>query len=226
MTYPFSMYGRIIQIYRHEVTYQEERLSSWETEEGNLPTVTEERKAYLNTLEQANELAERTGGSITELDSSSYEWLDGIEVPDVPDTYSEAIKLCEMGKEAWLSRSRSEKQEENNRALAEYLSSHPITWTDGKKYGVTQQDQQEIALNLTQYQLCTAAGLPAKLEWHAVHEECREFTQEELSGLALAIGEYVYPLVRKNQMYKTQIYGADTALELEGITFAYEAETM
>ncbi len=102
MTYPFSMYGRIIQVYRYEVSYQEERFSSWETEEGGLPTVTEERKAYLNTLDQAEAVAAaHEGSTLIKLDSSAYEWLDGIEVPDVSDTYSEAVKLYEMGKEAY-----------------------------------------------------------------------------------------------------------------------------
>ncbi len=207
MNYPFALHGRTVRVHRFSVTYTESGV---------------EQTEYFNTLEQAKAAAEETGGKTTALDSGPYEWLDGIEVADVPDTYAEGIKLYEMGAAAWLSQAQERKQAENNQALAEYLSSHPITWQDGKKYGVTQQDQQEISLNLAQYQLATQAGLPARLEWHAVHEQCREFTQEELSGLALAISEYVYPLVRKNQAYKTKIYGASTAAELEGLVFSYE----
>lgn len=219
MQYPFSMYGRIIQIHRYKVEYTE--IIPWPDEEGN--PVEETRAGFCNTQEQAEAVAAAHEGSIiTELDSAAYEWLDGIEVADVPDTYAEAVTLYEMGGEAWLSLARDQKQAENNAALAKYLAAHPITWTDGKQYGVGQQDQQEIALNLTQYQLSVAAGLPAKLEWHAVHEECREFTQEELAGLALAISNYVYPLVRRNQAYKTQIYAAATAAELEAISLDYE----
>lgn len=113
-------------------------------------------------------------------------------------------------------------QNYNNESLARYLASHPITWTDGKQYGVTQEDQQEISLNLMQYQIAVAAGLSPTLEWHAIHEQCREFTQEELSALALAISEYVYPLVRKNQEYKTQIYAAKSISQLEEMVFNYE----
>lgn len=121
-----------------------------------------------------------------------------------------------------LNTAKKQKQAENNMALSEYLETHPITWNDGLQYGVTQGDQQEIALNLTQYQLSTATGVPAKLEWHAVHEECREFTPEELTGLAVAISKYVYPLVRKNQAIKAQIYTAASTSELEGISIGYD----
>lgn len=222
--YPFSMYGRIVQIYRFSVTYEEE--THWPDENGVLETRTETQVEYCHTREQAQAVAKRTGGEIAELDSGAYAWMDGLEVADVPDTYAEAVKLYEMGREAWLTQAQERKQAENNAALAEYLASHPITWTDGKRYGVSQQDQQEIALNLSQYQLSATAGLPARLEWHAVHEKCRKFTQEELTGLALAISEYVYPLVRKNQAYKTQIYGAGTPGELEAISLDYETEAV
>lgn len=213
--YPFSMYGRVIEIYRFSVTYQEKYPWAPDTE----PI---ERTEYCHTKEQAEALVKQYNGVLTALDFSEYEWLDGIEVADVPDTYAEAVKIYETGHTVWLAQAQEQKQAENNLALAQYLATHPITWQDGKQYGVTQQDQQEIALNLTQYQLSTAAGLPAKLEWHAVHEQCREFTQEELAGLALAISEYVYPLVRKNQAYKAKIYGASTAAELKEMVFSYE----
>lgn len=218
MQYPFSMLGRIIQIHRFKVKY----IQKLPFQDDTGQPITKSRTEYCNTQEQAEALAAACNGTVTPLDSATYEWLDGIEVADVPDTYAEAVKLYEMGGDGWLAKVKEEKQAENNAALAEYLHGHPITWSDGKQYGVGQQDQQEIALNLTQYQLSIAAGLPAKLEWHAVHEECREFTPEELSGLAMAISAYVYPLVRKNQAYKTAIYGATTAAELKEVVLTYE----
>ncbi|MCM1324355.1 MAG: hypothetical protein NC218_09345 [Acetobacter sp.] len=45
------------------------------------------------------------------------------------------------------------KQEENKAAFAAYLASHPMTWVDGKTYGITQEDQSEISLNLAQYSI-------------------------------------------------------------------------
>lgn len=130
-------------------------------------------------------------------------------------------KLKEFKKAKLLTQQQS-KQNENNRLLAAYLKNHPIQWKDDKYYGVTQEDQSEISLNLTQYQLAVTAGLSPSLEWHALHEQCRAFTVEELSALALSISAYVYPLVRYNQSVKTLIYATTTTDELEKIIIDYE----
>lgn len=130
-------------------------------------------------------------------------------------------KLREIQKDKLLTQ-QQRKQNENNGLLAAYLKDHPIQWKDGKYYGVTQEDQSEISLNLMQYQLATAAGFSTSLEWHALHEQCRSFTVEELSALALSISAYVYPLVRYNQSIKTTIYATTTAEELEKIVIDYE----
>ena len=130
-------------------------------------------------------------------------------------------KLKEFQKAKLLER-QLDKQNENNGLLETYLKDHPIQWKDGKYYGVTQQDQSEISLNLMQYQLAMAAGFSTSLEWHALHEECRKFTVEELSELALSISAYVYPLVRYNQSIKTVIYATTTAEELDKIIIDYK----
>lgn len=144
----------------------------------------------------------------------AYKLEDGVLVLD-------ADKLKEF-QNAKLLAQQLDKQNENNGLLVAYLKDHPIRWKDGKYYGVTQEDQSEIALNLTQYQLAVTAGLSPSLEWHALHEQCREFTVEELSALALSISAYVYPLVRYNQSIKTTIYATTTVEELEKIIIDYE----
>lgn len=98
MYYPFAMYGRIIQIHRYKVEYTEIR--PWPDDHGG--PVEEPRAEYCNTQEQAEAVAANHEGSVvTELDSAAYEWLDGIEVADVPDTYAEAVKLYEAGQAAY-----------------------------------------------------------------------------------------------------------------------------
>lgn len=116
---------------------------------------------------------------------------------------------------------QEQKQKQNNLALAAYLKVNPVTWVDGRQYGITQEDQSEMSLNMMQYQLTVQAGQAAVLEWHAIHEECREFTLEEFMGLTLKISETVYPLVQKNQAIKAQIYATTTLNELEAVEIAY-----
>jgi len=120
------------------------------------------------------------------------------------------------------------KQEENKSAFAAYLASHPMTWVDGKEYGITQEDQSEISLNLNQYQIAVSAGVEnPTLEWHARHEECAAWTVEQLTALSLAISEVVYPKYHQMQEYKTQIYTATTIDDVEAIqcVFTTEEET-
>lgn len=98
----FRMYGRIIEVNRYSVTYEEQfptppPFSDQEPEEPEIVQHTE----YVPTKEEADSIAARTGGTVTALDNSQYEWLDGIEVDDVPDTFGEAIKIQEMGQAAF-----------------------------------------------------------------------------------------------------------------------------
>ena len=77
-----------------------------------------------------------------------------------------------------LDQAKYDKQEENKKLFAEYLATHPLTWVDGKEYGITQEDQSEISLNLNQYQVALAAEVEnPTLEWHARHEECVPWSQ-------------------------------------------------
>lgn len=113
------------------------------------------------------------------------------------------------------------RQTENKAALAEWLATHPLLWTDGKLYGVTEEDQQEMALNLMQYQVAVQAGQPAVLEWHAQKESCRTFEQQEYVALSLAIADYVYPYLRYQESVKEAIYQAQTAEEVANVKIDY-----
>ena len=116
---------------------------------------------------------------------------------------------------------RAARQEQNKQALADWLAAHPLTWTDGKVYGVTEQDQTEMAINLAQYQLAAAAGQPAVLEWHAQKQQCHTFTIEQYTALSLVIAAYVYPYRRYQEQVKAAIYAAKSKEELDAIEIDY-----
>ena len=116
---------------------------------------------------------------------------------------------------------RTAKQEQNKKSLADWLAAHPLTWIDGKVYGVTEQDQTEMAINLAQYQLAAAAGQPAALEWHAQKQQCHTFTIDEYTALSLAIAAYVYPYRRYQEQVKAAIYAAQGKEELDAIEIDY-----
>lgn len=103
-------------------------------------------------------------------------------------------------------------------ALAVYLAAHPITWTDGEKYGVTLDDQQLMLLNLSTYKM----GLTSELKWNSHTKKCRVFTEEEFGLLTAAIDAFVRPRLELCQEYKERIFAAKTIQEVEAITFDFE----
>lgn len=120
-----------------------------------------------------------------------------------------------------LNQLQSARQEENKAALASWLASHPLTWTDGKRYGVEEQDQNEMALNLMQYQAAQLAEQTAPLEWHAQKEACRPFEMDEYLALSMAISTYVYPYRRYQESIKTAIYAATTVDAVQAVAIDY-----
>ena len=128
-----------------------------------------------------------------------------------------------------LEETQAAKQNENKMMLAKFLNDHPITWTDGKKYGCTMEDQSEIQLNISQYQIQVEAAkadpsITPVLEWHAIHEACVPWTFEELSSLVLAISNFVYPWFQKMNKYKEAIYSCEDRKEVAAMTFDYRTE--
>lgn len=149
--------------------------------------------------------------------------------PEVPEGWFYDRETGETYHESqipiFLEEAKATKQAENNVMLATYLHEHPMTWQDGKLYGVTVDDQNEIAMNLLSYQMSQAAGVSdAVLEWHSPKEACTPWTVENLTALSLAIRAYVYPWYQLNQAYKELIYSKETKAEVEAITFRYEAK--
>lgn len=111
----FRMYGRIVEVNRYSVTY-EEQLPPLPDQEPEEPEIIQ-RVEYVPTKEEAEAIAERTGGTVSPLETSEYDWLDGIEVDDVPDTFSEAVKIQEMGQAAYEEFLNTPTPEEDNMAM-------------------------------------------------------------------------------------------------------------
>ena len=80
----FRMYGRKVEILKCSISYVEND---------------EQKIEYAATEEEANEISEKVNGTITQLEAEDDIWMDGIEVDDVPDTYNEAIRIYNLGKD-------------------------------------------------------------------------------------------------------------------------------
>lgn len=122
-----------------------------------------------------------------------------------------------------LPAAQTARQEENKIALADWLKNHPLSWVDGNVYGVTEEDQTEMALNLQQYQIQATAGREVALEWHTQKKQCHTFTVEQYNALLLAIIDYVYPYRRYQEQVKEAIYSAKTVEEVKAVVIDYES---
>lgn len=120
-----------------------------------------------------------------------------------------------------LEEAKATRQHLNKQALAQWLADHPLTWTDGSQYGVTLEDQTEMALNYTQYQAAFTAGQPATLEWHTIKKGCHEFSPQDFLSLSLAVSAYVYPYLRHQEQIKEQIYAAATIEAVKAVAIDY-----
>lgn len=97
----FRMYGRIVQVLRYQSTSTELRPD----ENGEL--VEETATHYAPTQEEAAALGE----NVQPLPLEADEWMDGLEVADVPDTMGEAIKIRDMGQTAYLALLKRQEQQ-------------------------------------------------------------------------------------------------------------------
>lgn len=95
MTYPFSVVGNKVQVNRcivQAVNFGVFKVGSRELAETISKGLIEEHGAAIGA------------NKITDIDPIIYasaEWMDGLEVADVPDTYAEAVRIFEMGSEAY-----------------------------------------------------------------------------------------------------------------------------
>lgn len=112
-------------------------------------------------------------------------------------------------------------QEKNKTALAEFLADQSVEF-NGKPYGVSEEDQNEMALNFMQYQALTTAGQQVTLEWHSKKSACETFTAEEFVQLTAMIKAFVYPYFQQMNVIKQQIFSSTSKEELDKIEIKYE----
>lgn len=121
-----------------------------------------------------------------------------------------------------LEITKAAKIKESKERLAEWLEKHPMTFTDGKNYTVTEEKQALLNSNLASYERAKAAGIEYPLKWNATGEECSEWTYEGLVALSLSIAEYVSPKVARQQMIEINIKAAVSYEELKEIVICYD----
>lgn len=106
---------------------------------------------------------------------------------------------------------------ESKIALSDYLKSHPIQWTDGEFYSITDEKQGQLLATLFAAQV---DGQPP--EWNTTGGVCKEWKIEELSALAVTIKNRVKALVKYQQDIEVVIMGAESLEALDSIVVDYD----
>ena len=116
-------------------------------------------------------------------------------------------------KEAKISQSKAD--------LASFLANNPIKWKDGKYYSVTQEKQSQLTSIIATYQIEVQTNPSAVITWNSTGEECVEWDINELCALAVAIKNYVKPLVTYQQEKEIEINNAKSVAEVDAVEIDY-----
>ena len=109
-------------------------------------------------------------------------------------------------------------------SLSLYLEQHPYHDPISQKdYSVTLEKQALLNNSIAVYQLTKAAGTPKTIKWNATGEECVEFTEEEISALAIGMAAYVEPMVSYQQAQEVAIRNASTIEDVMAINPDYNS---
>lgn len=116
---------------------------------------------------------------------------------------------------------KSEKLALADQLLAEYLVTHPIE-INGKLYGVTERDCNDLMSFHNTRDYMSKAGYPMPPEWHTLDGSCLECTEEELTQISVAIISIVYPRKKKLQSIISRISAATSEEEVNAIEISFE----
>lgn len=107
--------------------------------------------------------------------------------------------------------------------LAVYLSNHPLQWTDGNYYSITQEKQNQLTSKIMAATMAQTLSQEYNLTWNSTGEVCQTWTLQDLSALAFAIDARVTKLVSYQQEKEVEIKNAQDKKELEAIIIDYDS---
>ncbi|WP_125116960.1 hypothetical protein [Agathobaculum sp. Marseille-P7918] len=121
-----------------------------------------------------------------------------------------------------LDAEKARRIQQSNDDLEDYLLAHPLQWTDGEYYAITQKKQNQLTSKISVAQAKAQLGVPYELKWNTTGEVCVEWKLADLMALAFAIDERVTKLVEYQQTKEIQIKNAGTIEELNVIEVDYD----
>lgn len=151
------------------------------------------------------------------------EKISNLQLSDIEENPEKYLSYApnEIVNQCTLEEYKNLRQEENKNKFSAFLNSQTILFNN-REYGVSKEDQDEMALNLTQYQLIRDITADAKLEWHSKKSECTEFSEEDFIRLIALIKDYVYPYYKQMQHIKKLVFECTQKIDVSLIEIKYE----
>ncbi len=165
------------------------------------------------------------------LDTSVFQEHSGFVILTVIRGIVTAMDPNTAALEAWqaaasaaaLPARKLERIAESKQQLADYLLCHPMQWTDGQRYAITAEKQQQLTSKIMSATLAAQTSTPYSLTWNATGQECQSWTLENLTALAFAIDARVTGLVSYQQAQEVAMRDAPTLEALEAIPVDYDS---
>lgn len=120
-----------------------------------------------------------------------------------------------------LEEAQATRQALNKQALADWLSSNPLKWKDGRTYGITLEDQVEMGLAKDKIDVKTALGKEIVVKWHDQKKQCHEMSLQDFLLLCDEIGDIVSKAVEHQESIKASIYAAQSVEAVKAIPIDY-----
>lgn len=139
------------------------------------------------------------------------------------ENYQAYLETIKPDTEIELQKAKDEKITKSKSDLAVFLAENPLTWTDGNRYSVTSEKQQQLTSKIAVAQMAQQVGQPYTLTWNTTGDVCKEWTLENLVALAFAIDVYVTPLVSYQQEKEVEIKNCKTIEEVNAIQIDYSS---
>ena len=165
------------------------------------------------------------------LDTSVFQEHSGFVILTVVRGIVTAMDPNTAALEAWqaaasaaaLPARKIERIAESKAQLSDYLLCHPMQWTDGQRYAITAEKQQQLTSKIMSATLAAQTSTPYSLTWNATGQECQSWTLENLTALAFAIDARVTGLVSYQQAQEVAMRDAPTLEALEAIPVDYDS---
>ena len=162
-----------------------------------------------------------------ELEQDTFQQYNGFVVLTVVrgtvSSYQPNTEAWESWQAEQLAAWKAERIAESKARLSDYLLCHPMQWTDGQRYAITAEKQQQLTSKIMSATLAAQTGTPYSLTWNATGEECQAWTLENLTALAFAIDARVTSLVSYQQAREVEMRDASTLEALEAIPVDYDS---